>query len=328
MRPAERQLWRVLNASAITYLDLQILLSGAPQAEWESSRSMALPSMKVACYRIAFSGRATCSCPRVAASTSCTRRPPEGKEATLITRAVDTGPAGENDPLRPLVTIVTRSDAAEPQSALPSVPGPAVPQTSAWLGVVKPIRERKLYFSEKPSDPNDPNSPTVFMLTVDGQPPVPYDPQSTMPNIVVQQGDVEDWIIENRSRELHAFHIHQLHFLLKEWNNVPVDEPFLRDTVNVAYWDGQSRVYPSVKLRMDFRDPNTVGTFVYHCHLLEHEDGGMMGTIRVEARKQTKSQHTSGARPAASAKVLQAKARQPASPAHALMCSLPKRSVN
>ena len=35
-------------------------------------------------------------------------------------------------------------------------------------------------------------------------------------------------------------------------------------------------------LRMDFRDPNTVGTFVYHCHLLEHEDGGMMGLIRVE----------------------------------------------
>jgi hypothetical protein len=35
-------------------------------------------------------------------------------------------------------------------------------------------------------------------------------------------------------------------------------------------------------LRMDFRDPNTVGTFVYHCHLLEHEDKGMMGVIRVE----------------------------------------------
>jgi FtsP/CotA-like multicopper oxidase with cupredoxin domain len=33
---------------------------------------------------------------------------------------------------------------------------------------------------------------------------------------------------------------------------------------------------------MDFRDPNTVGTFVYHCHLLEHEDAGMMGLIRVE----------------------------------------------
>src|ERR1700724_943513 len=44
---------------------------------------------------------------------------------------------------------------------------------------------------------------------------------------------------------------------------------------------------PSVKLRMDFRNPRIVGTFVCHCHLLEHEDGGMMGTIRVEARNQT-----------------------------------------
>jgi len=36
-----------------------------------------------------------------------------------------------------------------------------------------------------------------------------------------------------------------------------------------------------VRLRMDFRDPNLIGTFVYHCHVLEHEDNGMMGTIRV-----------------------------------------------
>ncbi len=49
----------------------------------------------------------------------------------------------------------------------------------------------------------------------------------------------------------------------------------------MPYWKGKGAPYPSVTLRMDFRDPNTVGTFVYHCHLLEHEDGGMMGTIRV-----------------------------------------------
>jgi FtsP/CotA-like multicopper oxidase with cupredoxin domain len=42
--------------------------------------------------------------------------------------------------------------------------------------------------------------------------------------------------------------------------------------------------YPSVRLRMDFRDPNIVGTFVYHCHVLEHEDGGMMGKITVVPR--------------------------------------------
>jgi FtsP/CotA-like multicopper oxidase with cupredoxin domain len=69
---------------------------------------------------------------------------------------------------------------------------------------------------------------------------------------------------------------------LMEYSGVPIDEPFLRDTINVPYFNHRGLSYPSVKLRMDFRDPNTVGTFVYHCHLLEHEDGGMMGLIRVE----------------------------------------------
>jgi FtsP/CotA-like multicopper oxidase with cupredoxin domain len=78
----------------------------------------------------------------------------------------------------------------------------------------------------------------------------------------VQQGDVEDWTIENRSQELPAFHIDQVHFVVIGWNGLPVDEPFLRDTVNVDYWDGKSPVYPSLKLRVDFSDPNAVGTFV------------------------------------------------------------------
>jgi FtsP/CotA-like multicopper oxidase with cupredoxin domain len=81
---------------------------------------------------------------------------------------------------------------------------------------------------------------------------------------------------------LHAFHIHQLHFILVGFNGMSVNEPFLRDTVNVPYYNGRALQYPSVRLRMDFRDPNAVGTLVYHCHLLEHEDGGMMGTVRVE----------------------------------------------
>jgi len=153
-----------------------------------------------------------------------------------------------------------------------------------WLGNVHAVRERKLYFSEEPLDPKDPNSPTKFYLTVDGEKPLQFDPNASAPNIVVHQGEVEDWVIENRSAELHAFHIHQVHFLLTEWNGIPVDEPYLRDTINVGYWDGNKAEYPRVKLRMDFRDPRIVGTFMYHCHLLEHEDGGMMGTIRVEAR--------------------------------------------
>jgi hypothetical protein len=60
-----------------------------------------------------------------------------------------------------------------------------------------------------------------------------------------------------------------------------VNENFLRDTVNVPYFNGRTLGYPSIRVRMDFRDPNTIGMFPYHCHLLEHEDKGMMGTIRV-----------------------------------------------
>jgi FtsP/CotA-like multicopper oxidase with cupredoxin domain len=131
-------------------------------------------------------------------------------------------------------------------------------------------------------DAKDPNSQTIFYITEYGKVPAPYDPASTVPNIIVHQGDVEDWLIENRSQETHAFHIHQTHFLILERHGVPVQESYLRDTINVPYWDGFSPQYPSIKLRMDFRDPNIVGTFPYHCHILQHEDGGMMGTIRVE----------------------------------------------
>src|SRR5262249_39007675 len=151
----------------------------------------------------------------------------------------------ENDPDRPLATILATDSAPEP-SSMPLSPATPMSESSVWLGHAKPVRERKLYFSEGPSDPNDPKSPTAFMITVEGQKPTPYDPNSSAPNIITRQGDVEDWTIENRTRELHAFHIHQLHFLLMDWNGVPVDEPYLHDTVNVAYWSGVGP-YPSVK---------------------------------------------------------------------------------
>jgi FtsP/CotA-like multicopper oxidase with cupredoxin domain len=207
--------------------------------------------------------------------------PPVGMPAVFVTRTVDTGQGGENDPNRALAGITAVADAAEPRSSLPTAHEPLAPSAQPWLGSVAPVRVRKLYFSEKLTNPADPNSATEFYLTVDGDTPKQFDPSSTEPNITVRQGDVEDWIIENRSTELHAFHIHQAHFLLIDWSGLPINEPFLRDTINVPYYNGRALQYPSVRLRMDFRDPNLVGTFVYHCHLLEHEDGGMMGVIRV-----------------------------------------------
>src|SRR6202034_2094516 len=134
-----------------------------------------------------------------------------------------------------------------------SSPQPLPPSSEAWLGAVPPVRVRHLYFSEKLTDPNDPTSAIEFYLTVDGEQPKMFDMSSTTPNIVAQQGTVEDWIIENRSSELHDFHIHQLHFLLLDYMGKPVHEDFLRDTVNVPYFNGHTLSYPSVRLRMDFR---------------------------------------------------------------------------
>lgn len=296
MKPSERQLWRLLNASAITYLDLRVLFNGVPQPLGQVSVDGSPVRPEVAKETIGNTSADQAGAlwqnhielPPGGRADVIFTGPPEGVYGNLVTEAVDTGPAGENDPIRPLLNIISKAGISEPRSILPATPTPVLSKVSASLGAAKPQRERKLYFSERPSDPNNPHSRTVFMLSVDGQPPAPFDPASKFPNITVTNGDVEDWIIENRTQELHAFHIHQLHFLLIQSNGVPVDEPFLRDTVNVQYWDGKSITYPSVKLRMDFRNPRIVGTFAYHCHLLEHEDGGMMGTIQVIPSRDSK----------------------------------------
>jgi FtsP/CotA-like multicopper oxidase with cupredoxin domain len=90
----------------------------------------------------------------------------------------------------------------------------------------------------------------------------------------VRLGAVEEWTIRNDSDELHDFHIHQTGFQLVEVNGVPQPLDGYYDTVNVP-------VRGEIKIIIPFTDPVMVGKFVYHCHLLSHEDKGMMATIEV-----------------------------------------------
>jgi FtsP/CotA-like multicopper oxidase with cupredoxin domain len=283
LKPKERQLWRVLNASAITYVHLTLLYQKVPQ----TLGIVAIDGVPV--------NQGDANAPRVKSvdhlavppgsrAEFIIEAPPAGIKGLLITRMVNTGKDGENDPNRALASVEASAAAAEPRSKLPAVSVPLPPPALPWVGTVTPVRTRKLYFSESHSDPANPMSPTLFFITIDGETPAVFDPSSPLPNIVVKQGDVEDWIIENRSLELHAFHIHQIHFQLRDWFGYEVDEPFLRDTVSVPFFENHMAAFPSVRIRMDFRDPNSVGTFAYHCHLLEHEDGGMMGIIQVLPR--------------------------------------------
>ena len=197
-----------------------------------------------------------------------------------MTLNVDTGPDGDNDPTRPIAAIMASDNASEPPVNVPYASEPPHKQRFAGLDRERPAAERKLYFSEVLSDPTDPNSQTNFYITVDGQTPTLFSPDNP-PAIVTTQGSVEDWTIENRSMENHEFHIHQIHFLLVDQNGIPVKNGQYLDMIQVPYWSG-SGPYPSVTVRMDFRSP-LIGDFVYHCHILGHEDNGMMAIIRVIA---------------------------------------------
>jgi len=88
-------------------------------------------------------------------------------------------------------------------------------------------------------------------------------------------GTFQHWRIVNATKELHPMHIHQVHFLAYAENGKPIADPMWLDTVNVPYGG-------SVDVIMDFTDPVIKGMSVFHCHLLNHEDKGMMAKILFE----------------------------------------------
>ena len=126
---------------------------------------------------------------------------------------------------------------------------------SSRLTKLAPTHVRKLYFSEDREDLRVPGGSARYFITLDGRTPAVLNMNFKRPDITVRQGTVEDWIIENRARESHVFHIHQLHFQLLARDAVQVNEPMLRDTIDLPYWDGKSPQYPSVRLRIGFPDP-------------------------------------------------------------------------
>jgi FtsP/CotA-like multicopper oxidase with cupredoxin domain len=282
MRPRGRELWRLVNASSVTYLNVALLVRGVAQP----LEVVGVDGVPVAWRHPGAPGtRRTdhLGIPPGARMEFVVQAPEAGTPALMVTRAVDTGPDGENDPDRPLLNVVAQAGRAIP-APVESAPAPEFPRPQAvpWIGDVLPARTRRFYFWETPADPAHPEKPAAFYLVEEGRPVRAFDPAGAQADVVVRQGDVEDWVIENRTRELHAFHVHQLHFQVRDWFGMPVNEPFVRDTINVPFYDFQMSRFPSVTLRMDFRAPATIGTFVYHCHLLDHEDAGMMGKIRVE----------------------------------------------
>ena len=93
-------------------------------------------------------------------------------------------------------------------------------------------------------------------------------------DIRVPLGNIEEWTLRNDSDDMHIFHIHQVNFQVVSINNQP--QPF-----NGYVDDVRVPERSEVKIRIAFTDPQIVGKFVYHCHILDHEDKGMMANIEV-----------------------------------------------
>jgi len=281
--PGRREFWRVVNAAADTIIDLQLRFDGQPQP----LDVVALDGVPTGSQDGTRRGRIVTVTdillPPAARAEFMVNAPTSSvQKAELVTRNIDTGPDGDFDPQRPLAVLRAT---AQPQAmaAMTEPTMTAWPQRFEGLDNAPVTAHRKLYFSEVLSDPNNPASPTNFYITVDGAKPRLFDPANP-PAITTVQGSVEDWTIENRSEENHEFHIHQIHFKLLARDGVPVsrDQRQMLDMVQVPYWKGHGP-YPSVTVRMDFRGPD-IGDFVYHCHILGHEDNGMMAIIRVLPR--------------------------------------------
>ena len=281
--PSQQELWRVANTAADTILNLQYVVNGTPQA----MQVVAIDGYPIASGSSGQSSQSETSIllPPGARAEFVVTTPSAGAQSQLITQNWDTGPDGDFDPTRTIANIVSQSGiegSSASSGAVKQLPSHAVRTRVtrfAALAAATPIAQRNLQFSEVLEDPTNPNSPTNFFITEEGQQPALFS-MNNPPNIVVHSGTVEDWVVENTALEDHIFHIHQIHFQVLEVNGQPVNDPAIRDTVDLPFWSG-SGAYPSVKLRMDFRDPNIVGTFVYHCHILQHEDAGMMGAIQV-----------------------------------------------
>ena len=252
--PGERQFWRIVNASPDLYADLQV--------DTEKLEIVALDGMPLSFHdpKRGAERRDHLLVPPAGRVEAIVTGPSSGAHASLRTRCYDTGPDGDPNPAMVLADMVaTRQPRHENQAASAGLPTP----------VYKPVPPKLITSIEsRPSD---------FVVTftedkkgfyINGKKYANSDPPMTSVSI----GGFHHWRVANNTHEVHPFHIHQVHFLAYAQNGTSVSRPEWLDTVEVP-------VEGNVDLMMDFTDPIIRGVSLFHCHLLSHEDKGMMAKI-------------------------------------------------
>jgi FtsP/CotA-like multicopper oxidase with cupredoxin domain len=250
--PGERQFWRVVNASPDRYADLEL--------DAGSFEVVALDGMPLAYHDPAVRKRSMSHVlvPPGGRVEAIVTGPPADSHPALRTRCFDTGQDGDSNPAMVLADIVP----AKPPTlkARPALGGSPVYAT------FPPETLKRVKASEPQFVVNFTEDKQGFYIN--GQ----KFEMNAGPMLTVDVGSLQHWRVLNPTREVHPFHIHQVHFLVYTVDNKPLKDPVWLDTVNVSYGG-------SVDLVMDFTDPIIRGMSVFHCHLLSHEDKGMMAKI-------------------------------------------------
>jgi len=244
MQPGQMEFWRIANIGANIYYELK--LGGRPFyviAQDGNLQNQATPTKVL-------------PLPPGKRLEVLVYGPPKGKHK-LHAMAFNTGPAGDQYPAQLMATVVSKG----PQVDRLPIPSTFPPVTDLRQSPI--AQTRTVPFADAGDG-----------FTINGK---AYDENTV--DTLVNLGDVEEWTIQNTSKELHVFHIHQLDFQVTEINGVPQSFVGLQDTVSLPF---RTKAGPgTVKVILPFTDPVIVGEFVYHCHIVQHADQGMMANIMV-----------------------------------------------
>ena len=85
-------------------------------------------------------------------------------------------------------------------------------------------------------------------------------------------GRTVSWDIVNDSQMDHPFHLHGFFFAVPPNADGKNARPGLHDTINIPRRDN---------VRIQFRPDDRPGDWMFHCHILEHAERGMIGVLRV-----------------------------------------------
>ena len=243
LRPGETRRLRVLNASAARYYLLNV--PGHTLLQIGSSGGLFGAPQASDQLLVAPGERAEVL---LAASAD------PGTTTTLTALAYDRGVQAMGGPApvsADLLSIAYTSDAP-----MTSAPVPDVLRDVAPIDTTGAVT-RTFVLSESMMD---------FMINGKTYDPMRIDAQA-------QLGGTEVWTVRNDADMDHPFHLHGFQFQVLDRGGVPEPVVAWNDTVNVK---SKQTLHLAVTLA-DFP-----GKFMFHCHILEHEDLGMMGTLAVE----------------------------------------------